>query len=535
MPHRSIRPAIVVGTAMLMTFALASCTAETPYAPRAEIAYAPPADAVELPEGSIERAVEALPDDIHRILERSGVPGVAVAVVKGDEVLFADGFGVRELGKSDEVDKDTVFQIASMSKPIGATVVATQVDAGVVDWTTPAAALLPGFALADPWVTDHVTVGALYAHRSGLPMAAGDDLADLGYDRAYILAHLRYPPLDPFRSTYHYANFGLTAGAEAVANAAGTDWATLSEKSIYAPLHMDSTSSRYSDFLEHEDRATLHAKVGEAEFEPLYQRMPDAQSPAGGVSSNVVDLATWMSFVIGNGTADGKEILDPAALLPAISPEIVSAPAGASDMRAGYYGYGFNVGTQPSGRVTVSHSGAFILGAGTNFQIVPSLGLGVVALTNAAPVGAAESIVAGFLDRVQFGKLTRDWLTDYGTALGHYFEPAGDLADAAPPASPAAPRPLAEYAGTWHNDYFGDAEVVVQGDALVVRLGPHAREAGGKALEQHLEPWSGDEFAFEPGGENAPAGSRSSAIFDLTAGTMTLDFYNGNGLGVWTR
>lgn len=534
MPHRFARSPFLIGAAAVMVLGLVGCSAGD-YAPRADVGQAPPVDAVALPAQSLERALAALPGDIRRILDESGVPGVAVAVVQGEEVLFAEGFGVRELGTTAAVDEETVFQIASMSKPIGATVVATQVDAGVVDWTTPVPALLPGFSLADPWVTAHATVGDFYAHRTGLPAAAGDELEDLGYDRAYILDHLRYQPLDPFRSTYHYANFGITTGGEAVARAAGMDWATLSERAIYTPLHMDSTSSRYADFLARENRATLHAKIADGEFAPLYQRMPDAQAPAGGVSSNVVDIAKWLSFVIGDGTVSGAELADPAALLPATSPEIVSVDPGAPDMRAGYYGFGFNVGTQPSGRVTVSHSGAFILGAGTNFQIVPSLGLGVVALTNAAPVGAAESIVAGFLDRVQFGELTRDWLAAYGPALGHYFEPAGDLADATAPADPAAPGPLDGYAGVWHNAYYGDALVVVRGDALVVRLGPDALVPEADAVEWHLTTWDGDVFAFEPSGENAPPGSRSSAAFDPAAGTMTLGYYDTSGLGVWTR
>ncbi|MFK4730409.1 serine hydrolase [Agromyces mediolanus] len=539
------RSAALVAAITALT-ALTACTAPPPYAPRAALGEIPPQDAVELADGALDAALEQLPDEVERLLEESGVPGAAVAVVRGDELLFARGFGVRELGKDATVDEDTVFQIASMSKPIGATVVASQVGAGVVDWTTPVAPLLPGFALADPWVTEHLTVGDLYAHRSGLPMAAGDELEDLGYDRAYILDHLRYQPLQPFRISYNYANFGMTTGAQAVANAAGTDWETLSERELYAPLHMDSTSSRYADFLARDNRATLHARTGDGEFAPLYERKPDAQSPAGGVSSNVVDLAKWMSLLLGDGTFAGEELIAPSALAPAIAPEIATGVPPVPDARAGFYGYGFNVGTQPSGRVTLGHSGAFLLGAGTNFQLVPALDLGVVALTNGAPVGAAEAIVSEFLDRVQYGEPTRDWLEAYGQALGHSFEPQGDLAGEDRPATPAPPGPLAEYTGTWQNPYYGPAVVEAAADGsggLVVRLG----KDGATTLE--LEPWHGDVFAFDPGGENAPIGSRSSAAFvlggadasggDASSGaggdTMTLNFYDTTGLGTWTR
>ena len=80
---------------------------------------------------------------------------------------------------------------------------------------------LPWFALSDPAVTPMVTVGDMYSHRSGLPDHAGDMLEDLGYDRRHVLEQLRQLPLDPFRISYAYTNFGLTAGAEAVAVRAG--------------------------------------------------------------------------------------------------------------------------------------------------------------------------------------------------------------------------------------------------------------------------------------------------------------------------
>ncbi|TJW81323.1 MAG: beta-lactamase family protein, partial [Mesorhizobium sp.] len=119
------------------------------------------------------------------------VPGLAIAVVHDDEVVFLKGFGHREAGKPEAVDPDTVFQIASLSKPVSATVVAVLVSDGVVSWDSRIADLDPGFRLADPYLTSQLTVRDLFAHRSGLPGTAGDDLEDIGYDRATILHRLR--------------------------------------------------------------------------------------------------------------------------------------------------------------------------------------------------------------------------------------------------------------------------------------------------------------------------------------------------------
>ena len=90
-------------------------------------------------------------------------------------------------------------------------------------------------------------------------------------------------------------------------------------------------------------------------------------------------------MVLADGTYDGKQIVDPKALLPAVTPQIVSSPASEPAMRSGFYGYGFNVGTTSAARMELSHSGAFELGAGTNFVILPSADVAIVALTNATP------------------------------------------------------------------------------------------------------------------------------------------------------
>ena len=127
-----------------------------------------------------------------------------------------------------QVDPDTVFQLASVSKPLASTVVAGAVGDKAVSWDDPVRTHDPGFALKSPWVSSHVTLADLFAHRSGLPDHAGDLLEDLHFDRPYILRHLRYEPLAPFRASYAYTNFGLTEAALAAARAEGTTWEDLS-------------------------------------------------------------------------------------------------------------------------------------------------------------------------------------------------------------------------------------------------------------------------------------------------------------------
>ena len=185
----------------------------------------PEVSAVPVPPGQIDNAIGELDALAAKMMSRSGIPGMAVAVVRGGKVVYAKGFGVRKLGEPAAIDADTVFQIASLSKPLTGTIVAHQVGAGSVAWDTPIVKHLPWFRLKDPWVTTHVTIGDCSAIARALPDHAGDALEDLGFDRRQVLERLRLLPLAPFRISYAYTNFGFTAAAEAVAAAAGKDWA----------------------------------------------------------------------------------------------------------------------------------------------------------------------------------------------------------------------------------------------------------------------------------------------------------------------
>lgn len=434
-------------------------------------------------------------------MARSGVPGVAAAVVHRGQAVSAKGYGVRELGGADKVTSDTVFQLASVSKSISATAIAARVGQGAVGWDSRMRDLLPWFALSDPEVTDRLMIGDLLSHRSGLPDHAGDDLEDIGFGRRTVLERLRLLPLARFRNSYAYTNFGYTAAAEAVAAAEGRDWSDLVAQEIFAPLGMSDTSARFDDFMAREDRAVPHAKTADG-FAPLFQRQPDAQAPAGGVSSSVNDMAKWVVMML----AGGGDLIPADALLPAISPQAVSVPTGTPDGRAGFYGLGFNVGTEPSGRVSLGHSGGFLMGAGTCFTLIPSLDVGIVVLSNAAPVGAVEAVAASFTDLVQLGRISRDWYAGYQQLVAPSFDPAGSTVGLEAP-SAAAPPPRADWAGgTYQHPYFGTVEIRDGAEWLELVVGP-------AAMVLPLRPWDGNTMVFDFLTENASGGSRSQLVF----------------------
>ncbi|MGC5255923.1 serine hydrolase [Gordonia sp. DT218] len=540
---RTRRSTAVVAVAMVAATAVAACdtsssgsssvsgtsssavsAAEEPGDPNTAVAQ-------DLPDNAVDTAVGKLDGLVDSLMESTKIPGMAVAVVHGGKSVYAKGFGVSEVGTDRKVDADTVFPLASMSKSIGSTVIAKLITDKVVGWDTPVAENLPGFALSDLYVSQNVSIGDMYAHRSGLPDHAGDKLEELGYDRDQILARLRYMPLDPFRITYNYTNFGVTAAAESAARKAGSDWETLSGQALYGPLGMTHTSSRFRDFEAEPDRVVGHVQDGDNWVKTPQQRDPDAQSPAGGISSSVNDLTHWMAMLLGNGMYDGKQIVGADALLPAVTPEMVSSPAGSPDARAGYYGYGFNVSVTEGARTQYSHSGAFSMGAGTNFLVMPSADVAIVALSNAAPIGAVDALTGEFADIVAFGEVRHDWRTLYAHGYAEMNKPSGSLVGQQPPANPAPAQPLSTYTGTYQNDVYGPAVVREQNGKLVLALGPD-----GKTTHE-LTHWDGNTYTFTLRTENAEPGSISKVSFAGAAGSrMTVEYYDdGTSNGEFTR
>jgi hypothetical protein len=241
------------------------------------------------------------------------------------------------------------------------------------------------------------------------------------------------------------------------------------------------------------------------------QREPDAQSPAGGVSSNARELAQWMRLQLGQGSFEGQQLIPSAALAPMHLPQAVSnVPEDPATQRAGFYGLGINVSFTDFGAVQWSHSGAFASGAATAFFLLPGSGFGVLALTNGSPVGAPEALCVSVLDLATTGEVSRDWLAFAGSRFAAMAAPAyGTEADWDTPPTDATPAaPDAAYVGTYRNDYYGDVEIAQAADDLVMRIGP-------KPLAFPLTHYDRDTFSWQPAGENAAG--RSGLSFQIGA------------------
>lgn len=458
----------------------------------------PPGDpAPTIDRADVESAVEAFGPIVEETMEATGVPGIAVAVVHDDEVVLSAGYGVREVGTDEPVGPGTAFPLASLSKPVGSTVVASVVGDGSIAWDQPLSEVGAAVSLADPWVEEHVTFADLYSHRTGLPPHAGDLLEDLGYDRDEVLERLGRYELAPFRSSYAYTNFGMTAAAAAVAEVEGASWEELSARRLYDPLGMVSTTSAHGEFTSRADRVSPHVRDAEGNWVVApEQRDPDAQSPAGGVSSSADDLAQWLRLQLGEGSVDGVQIVDPDALMTTHTPHVLSTPPRSPSARAGFYGLGWNVGSDDHGRTRLSHSGAFALGAATAVSVLPGEELAIAVITNGQPTGVPEALVEIFIDLATDGEVSRDWIGLYGQLMEATLYPDPEVDYTTPPADAAPARDLVTYAGTYESDLYGPLEVTEEDGALVIVVGPDE-------LRFELGHFDGDTFWFTPSGENS--------------------------------
>ena len=210
------------------------------------------------------------------------------------------------------------------------------------------------------------------------------------------------------------------------------------------------------------NRAIPHVKDGNDWVVTPQQRDPDPQSPAGGVSSTARDLAQWVRLQLAQGSYDGTQLIPAAALAPMHLPQAVNnVPQDPALQRAGFYGLGSNVSYTDFGAVQWSHSGAFSLGAGTAYFLLPGSGFGVLALTNGAPVGAAESLCLSVLDLATTGDITRDWLQFVAPKFAAMAAPEYGMGTDwdTPPATATEALPDEVYLGTYRNDVYGDAEI----------------------------------------------------------------------------
>lgn len=415
--------------------------------------------------------------------ETYGVPGVAVAVVHQGEVVLAEGYGVRSAEADGAVDADTIFQLASNTKPMTAFTFGTFVDEGAAAWDTLASEVVADLRLMDAYATLHVTPRDLLAHRSGLPGFYGDVLGRLGYDRAEILRRLRYvEPGSSFRDVAAYSNLGYFIVGEMIARLTGAPWEEAMQARLFTPTGMTRSGPSVGAIAGEANMSANHARVdGALETVPLD---PHGEiGAAGSAYSTAADMGRWMAMLLAGGEADGTRVMGAETVRqlfdPVIPAEVSFTEAPPISPTAGF-SYGLGWGNFHWHGHEVLEKGGALAGVRTVVNMVPSLGFGVAVLANLNLTYLPEAIRAFALEQV-LGAAEEDMQADI-FAMGAQIDAAFSARPEAPTDAPPLPVPLEDLAGTYAQDLHGPIEIVVDGDGLRFEGGP----AGLPATLTHL-------------------------------------------------
>jgi CubicO group peptidase (beta-lactamase class C family) len=328
--------------------------------------------------------IAQLTDLIETAREELDIPGVALGLIQDGEVVFEGGFGVRELGRPELVDADTLFNIASNGKALTTLMLARLVEAGRLDWDTPVVSLWPEFRLGDSEMTRQVRVSQLICACTGMPRQDYEWLFEGENSTAASMMHLLFSaqPTSAFGDTYQYSNLMAAAGGYLGARILyprrelGAGYDAAMQRLVYDPLGMTATTADFRRALAR-NHAAGHALDVAGNMRVASQGhnlMAITTRPSGNHWSNVRDMLRYVRMELAGGLLpNGRRYIREDVLLARRAPQVTE---GLNE----YYGMGLKIDRQWG--VEVIHHGGSASGYRSDMIWLPEHGVGAVILTN---------------------------------------------------------------------------------------------------------------------------------------------------------
>src|SRR5262249_932424 len=331
-----------------------------------------------------EAPLQGFDEYVNKALKDWEVPGAGVAIVKGDKIVLAKGYGVRKLGDPTPVDERTIFAIGSSSKAFTAAALAMLVDEGKIKWDDPVTKHLPGFELYDPYASKEMTVRDLLCHRSGLERG---DLMWYGsdYGRDEIIRRARFlKPSWSFRSQFGYQNIMYLTAGQIIPAVTGKSWDDFIKDRFFKPLGMAASSTSVNALKASDNVATPHDKIDD-KVVAIPWRNIDNIAPAGSINSNVAEMTAWVRLQLNDGEFAGQRLLSSGAVKESqkshtVVPYEIPWSLLFPDPHFLNYGLGWFL-SDYRGRKVVEHGGN-IDGMSALVAFIPEEKLGLVILTN---------------------------------------------------------------------------------------------------------------------------------------------------------
>ncbi|WP_111708615.1 serine hydrolase [Lutibacter citreus] len=365
--------------------------------------------------GQNAQQLKHLDSYFNKSLQEWNIPGMAIAIVNKDSIVFSKGYGFANIEKKLKVDENTLFALASNSKAFTATSIAKLVEQGRLKWTDKVIDYLPYFKMYNDYVTNHFTIEDLLCHRSGLPTFSGDLLwfGTTKTPEEIINSQQYLTPKTEFRTTFGYSNIAFLAAGQIIEKVTGEDWSTYIQKSFLNPLQMDRTLTSTNQLNKTDNIATPYYYENGKNNELKWLNW-DNIAPAGALISSVNDFSKWLQLNINKGKLNDKEYFSENSFETITTPHInIPFPSKNENVHFKSYGLGWYIQDYYGAKV-VSHGGGYDGMISKTFYL-PEQGIGVVILTNNLN-WLAGILKNKILDVLLTNNLEgKDWSADYYT------------------------------------------------------------------------------------------------------------------------
>ena len=440
--------------------------------------------------GGVPTNLNGLDGFVEQVMKDWHVPGLAVAIVKDGQVVYAKGFGYRDVKKELKVTPDTLFAIGSCSKAFTATALAILAGEGKLDWDKSVRDYLPDFRLHDAYATAQLRPRDLVTHQSGLPR---HDMVWYGspLSRKEIFDRLRHlEPSKPLHAKYQYNNLMFMTAGVLIERISGSTWEEFVRRRILDPLGMKTTNFSVNDS-QKTSNFSLPYQEPKGEVKEIPFRNIDAIGPAGSINSSVNEMTRWLLLLLGKGKIEGRQVIPEKNLSEVHTPQIVAG----GDLKydeSFYSSYAMGWGvTSYRGHPSLSHGGG-IDGFTSAVRFLPKDQLGVVVLTNSSSP-ASGLIASNAVDRM-LGLSEAPWarraLDDAAKAKeGQAKAKAEDEAKRKKDAPPT--HALKDYAGQFEHPAYQTLTITQEGEQLKFDL--HGLAGGLK--HYHYDIFQGAEGA----------------------------------------
>ncbi|MCC6696652.1 MAG: serine hydrolase [Candidatus Hydrogenedentes bacterium] len=394
-----------------------------------------------------------------------GLPGMAIAVVKDDNVSYERGFGYRDLDSKAPFTANTASYIASVTKTFVTFAVMQQVDAGRVDLDRPVKSYLPRFQLADQELTQRITVRDLLCHRFGLsnwPITFAEAYTGILNDDFFYRELSR----TDVKGSWAYSNLHFTLLGRLVEAVTGQSWQHYLQEHVFLPAVMDHTTARASELYAIADHATPYIWRDGVWRASSFRKADSTMHAAGGIGSSAHDLALWILLHLNSGALEDRRLLSDAAVTQILTAQVKPKSRyfmfGRKEMGLGWY-----LGDYKDD-LLVHHFGSYA-GAHAHVSFMPEHKLGVAVVTNSDEDMAmlvhlmAADVYDAYLGRTpsrDLGRFVRKMKRGREMANRKMRElPAHTTALALPKSCDA-------YTGTYLSESWGILEISRDGDGL---------------------------------------------------------------------